>query len=168
MALNEQQKQKAKDKAVSFLEKSIFDLCLVLGVDQRSEEATIIPGEVARIARGAANGFNGAFPRRVSDPIWICFSFESECMKPSKSDSVKISVLDPFSARLMETKPPDAVNTTDVVALLKGDRAIRAARSCKIFKTVSGNIKPRNMHSAKMIQKRVPLIFILVSKETGT
>ena len=34
MALNEQQKQKAKDKAVSFLEKSIFDLCLVLGVDQ--------------------------------------------------------------------------------------------------------------------------------------
>jgi hypothetical protein len=34
VALNEQQKQKAKDKAVSFLEKSIFDLCLVLGVDQ--------------------------------------------------------------------------------------------------------------------------------------
>jgi hypothetical protein len=34
MALNEQQKQKAKDKAASFLEKSIFDLCLVLGVDQ--------------------------------------------------------------------------------------------------------------------------------------
>jgi hypothetical protein len=34
MALNEQQKQKAKDKAVSFLEKNIFDLCLVLGVDQ--------------------------------------------------------------------------------------------------------------------------------------
>jgi hypothetical protein len=34
MALNEQQKQKAKDKAMSFLEKNIFDLCLVLGVDQ--------------------------------------------------------------------------------------------------------------------------------------
>jgi hypothetical protein len=34
MALNEQQKQRAKYKAVSFLEKSIFDLCLVLGVDQ--------------------------------------------------------------------------------------------------------------------------------------
>ncbi len=46
MALNEQQKQKAKDKAVSFLE-NIFDLCLVLGVDQDelSSEYVVPVGE---------------------------------------------------------------------------------------------------------------------------
>ena len=33
MALNDLQKQKAKEKAIAFLEKNIFNLSLVLGVD---------------------------------------------------------------------------------------------------------------------------------------
>lgn len=33
MALSEQQKQQSKQKAIAFLEKNIFDLSLVLGVD---------------------------------------------------------------------------------------------------------------------------------------
>ena len=135
---------------------------------QISEDATINPGLVERIARGAANGLRGASPRNSSEPICNCFSLPSECMKPSKSSSLKISEPAAFSARFIVTNPPEAASNTGVVALLSGDKIIRAFLTCNIFSAVNGIKSPKNKQIAK-INNLFELLYSTVdSNETDT